>query len=177
MPRDTVIERYFDRGDLSAAGVLSGATDHQGATRQRRARARNMHHRSWRFLIGGGSCLRKIRLQAHVRKQIDGCLLDVLIRSVWIDAHPCRIGICQLRWYPGLGIVVRIQTPTPLDRARAEYQGSACVTIERQMVSRATRVINGAMVLNLGNVVDGVDSTRAHPSVETHSINVYPIVG
>jgi len=75
--------------------------------------------------------LKRAWLHTHVRKQVHGRLLHRRIR--------CR----------SAAIVMTVQTPRPLDRSGAEYQGATGVLIQRQGVCRGPRAVGGPVVLEL----------------------------
>ena len=145
MPRVTVVHRYFDPGNYAAPYVYGIAFDNQSLVWQNRAIRGRMNRRIRGLEIGGGDRRDKVflerrRLYPHVRKQIDGRLLDVPVRSMRINANAGGVFIGALRGDAGVVVVMRVQPPTPLHRARTEDQSAALVAIERQVVGCGARV-------------------------------------
>ena len=92
-------------GNSAAPSVHGVTSDNQSLAWQNRAIRGCMDCRIRGLEIGGGArrgkiFLKRCRLYPHVRKQIDGGLLDVTVRSMRIDANAGGVFIGALRGTP-----------------------------------------------------------------------------
>ncbi len=142
------------------SGIPRRTANRHFTGRDRRAVGRMLNRRGRGFGVAGGRrrfevLLQRRRLRSHVRKKIHGGLPDVWVGTIQVDANPGGVVVGALRRHPGIVIVVRIQTPGPLHRTGAEHQRAAFMPIQGQVVGRRAGVVHRAMVLKVGQVVDG----------------------